>query len=174
MRKLNIFKGKSKTKARPPTEEELLETLAEIKTRQRDANVERLIKEKELKALQQQASEIQDENGLMKLTQNCARTEMLLEYWDKVIQTISDAAFIFEKIRTLQKTTKIQHDINEFLSTIQMKDPQLALNLEEFQENLKELSRTAITQLDQLKEVQITEPNIEEKMKEWEQKLKKQ
>lgn len=170
-----IFRKRTGKKEEPQivTEEMLLEKLVEIRTRLRDAEVERLQKEQELKACQKEARGLSNnDNKLESLIKKCARTEMLAEHWGSVISNIDDAAFIFERIRTYTKSANIQKDINEFFDVVKMKDPQLALNLDEFQKNLNQLSYSTIAQLDQLVEAKISEPELNEKIKVWEKKLK--
>lgn len=170
-----LFKSKKSKTGEPQkvSEEMLLDKIAEIRTRLRDAEIERLQKANELKSFQKETREIiNDANRFNRLTKKCARAEMLAEHWDSVIDNINDAAFIFERIRTYTKSASIQADINEFFDVVKMKDPQLALNLDEFQKNLSQLSISTIAQLDQMEEIRISEPELEEKIKEWGKKLK--
>ena len=173
------FRGK-KQKGEPEvvTEEMLLSTLADVRSRQREAEIEKMQKENELKSLQKQAKEtINSERRFKRLTRNCARTEMLAESWDSVIDIADDAAFVFERLRTLLKSGNIQGDINESLDQVKLRNPEVALTLDKFRENLNQLSITSMAQLEQINqhsEAQAVEPELEEKAKGWEVRLLKE
>ena len=152
-----------------------MNTLADVKNRQREAEIEKLRKDNELKSLQRQAREaIGDKSRFKRLSLNCARTEMLAEYWGSVIDQTNDAAFVFERLRMLLKSGQIQGEIKAFLDTAKLRSPKVALDLDEFQKNLSQLSISTMAQLDQLSEPQMAEPKLEEKAKEWEERLLKE
>ena len=171
-----VLRGKKKKgQSGEVTEEMLLNALADIRGRQREAEIEKQRKENELKSLQNQARKVMgDEVRLNRLSRNCARTEAIARYWNTVIDNADNAAHLVERIRTQLKSIRIEDNIEEFLDTVKLRDPEVTTILADRRENIKKTTINLMTQLEYMTEFQLPETEHEERAKQWKEKLLKE